>query len=156
MIVTPLPSNTPRGVPALYRRRRRGGGLRQARYLDDRPDFDRAPACHWNPRGDGDRLVAIPDIDEKVTAQLLPRLRKRTVGHESFALAYPDAGRRRRRVQRGGREIMPGRIDLVGKLDGLPVTFLPLGLVQSPLVSVDQQHVFHELASIVAKLAKLA
>ena len=31
----------------------------------------------------------------------------RAVGDEPFARAYPDAGRRRRGVQRGGRQILP-------------------------------------------------
>ena len=60
-----------------------------------RPDFDGTHARHWNPCGDGDRLVEILDVDEHVAAELLARFRKRTVGHEPFAVAHPDAGRRR-------------------------------------------------------------
>src|SRR6266545_5854654 len=127
---------------------------RQSRYLYDRPDFDCAPACHGNPLGDGDRLVEIPGVDQEVAAQLFARLRKRTVGDESFALAYLDAGRPRRRVQWGGSEILPGRIDLVRKLHRLPVTLLPLCLGQGLLIAVNQQHVSHEFASILAKLVQ--
>src|SRR5205823_10748546 len=67
---------------------------RQVRDLDDRPDFDCAPARPRNPRGDGDRLVEIPGIDQEVAAQLFARLRERAVGHQPLALADPDAGRR--------------------------------------------------------------
>src|SRR5205085_11527657 len=103
-----------------------------------------------NPPGDGDRLVEIPGVDQEVAAQLFARLRERAVGDEPLALADADAGRRRRGVQRGGGEKLPGRVELVRQLRRLPVTLLPLGLVQGLLVPVDQQHVAHAFASIPA------
>ena len=32
--------------------------------MNDRPDLDRAATGHWNPRGDGNRLVEIAGIDQ--------------------------------------------------------------------------------------------
>src|SRR5947208_9287904 len=75
---------------------------RQIRYVDDGPDLDRAAAGHGNPRRDGDRLVEIPRIDQEIAPQLLLGLRKRTVGHHPLAVAYPDAGGRGGRLERGG------------------------------------------------------
>src|SRR2546428_3540044 len=126
---------------------------RQAADLHQRPNFDGPQACAWDPSGDVDRLVEILGVDQKVAAQLFARLRERTVGHEPFAFAHPDAGRRRNRMQWGGGEILPGRPDLMHKLRGLLATLLLLGLIRSLLVTVDQQHVFHLVASILAKTA---
>src|SRR5438309_3637335 len=66
---------------------------RQARDLDYRPDLDGTLARHGNPCRNGNSLVEIPGVDEEVAAQLFARLRERTVGHEPFAVAHPDAGR---------------------------------------------------------------
>src|SRR2546426_1592923 len=121
---------------------------RQVRYVNDRPDLDRAATGHGNPRRDGDRLVEIARIDQEIAAQLLLGLRERTVGHYPFALAYPDAGRRGGRVERGGGEILARGAELVRQLRGLAVAPLPLALTQGLLVKVDQQHVPHECASI--------
>src|SRR5438309_6280935 len=126
---------------------------RQAADLHHRPNLDGPEACAWNPSGDVDRLVEIPGVDEEVAAQLFPRLGERTVGHEPFAFAHPDAGRRRNGVQGGGREIPPGRPDLVHQLRGLLATLLLLGLIRGLLVTVDQQHVFHLGASTLAAAA---
>src|SRR2546426_7268652 len=121
---------------------------RQVRYVNDRPDLDRAATGHGNPRRDGDRLVEIARIDQEIAAQLLLGLRERTVGHYPFALAYPDAGRRGGRLERGGGEILARGAELVRQLRGLAVAPLPLALTQGLLVKVDQQHVPHECASI--------
>jgi hypothetical protein len=43
-------------------------------------------------------------------------------------------------------------MELMGELRGFPVAFLPLGLVQGVLVSVNQQHISHAVASILAQL----
>src|SRR3989475_2183875 len=112
---------------------------------NDRPDLDRAATGHRNPRGDGNRLVEIAGIDQEVAAQLLLGLRERTVGHHPFALAYPDAGRRGGRLERGGGEILARGTELVRQLCGLAVTPLPLALTQGLLVEVDEQHISHEL-----------
>src|SRR5437867_5324279 len=121
---------------------------RQIRYVNDRPDLDRAATGNANPRGDGNRLVEIAGTDQKVAAQLLLGLRERTVGHHPFALAYPDAGRRGGRLERGGGEILARGTELVRQLCGLAVTPLPLALTQGLLVEVDQQHVSHQCASV--------
>src|SRR5436309_3785645 len=121
---------------------------RQIRYVNDRPDLDRAATGHGNPRGDGNRLVEIAGIDQEVAAQLLLGLRERTVGHHPFALAHPDAGRRGGRLERGGGEILARGTELVRQLCGLAVTPLPLALTQGLLVEVDQQHVSHQCASV--------
>src|SRR6266568_5021576 len=120
---------------------------RQACDLHYRPDFDGAGACRWNPCGDADRLVEILGVDQEVAAELLARLRERTIGHEPFAVAHPDAGRRRRWVQRVGRQILPARVKVLRELRRLPVTLLALAFAQGLLVTVNQQQVFHVSAS---------
>src|SRR5437867_1828692 len=116
------------------------------RTLPHRPDLDGARAGQWNSCGDGDGFVEILDVDEHVAAELLAGLRERTVGHEALAVAHPDAGRRRRRVQRGTAQILPARRELFRDLQGLPVDLLSLGHaepVPDRLVAAYQQHVFH-------------
>src|ERR1700680_1227711 len=130
------------------------GGRRQARQLDHRADFDGTPASPWNPRGYADGLVEIRGIDQVVSAELLPCFRKRTVGHEPLALAHPNAGRRRRGVQRRGGQKLSARVELVRELDGLLVTLLPPGLVQCLLVKVNQQHVSHPVPPLVNRTAR--
>src|SRR5438552_3913155 len=129
---------------------------RQVRYVNDRPDLDRAATGHGNPHGDGDRLVEIARIDQEVAAQLLLGLRERTVGHYPFALAYPDAGRRGGRLERGGGEVLARGAEFVRQLCGLAVTLLPLGLVQGLLVEVDEQHVSHRRVPLCPASYRLA
>src|SRR5438552_6202132 len=117
------------------------------RYLDDRPDFDGAEACHRNPSRDVDRLIAILGLDQEVPAQLLASFREWTVGHEFLVLTHANADRPRRGVQGGSREIVACRMQVVRELRRLHVTLLPLDIVEGLLVSVDQQHVFHSVAS---------
>src|SRR5262245_14464146 len=115
-----------------------------------RPDFDGAHAGHGPSCGDGDGLVAIRDIDEHVPTELLACFGKRTVGHEPFAVAHPDAGRRRRRVQRGATPILPARRELVRELQLLPVDLLSCGQAQlvPGLAQVNQQQVLHKCPSM--------
>src|SRR4029453_8551170 len=54
----------------------------------------------------------------------------------------------RRWVQWVGAQILPLRMDLLGKLRGLHVAAVPLGLAQRLFVQVNQQHVFHSSTSI--------
>src|ERR1700687_4839374 len=122
--------------------------MRESRYLDTRPDFDGAFAGPRNPGGDAYRLVEILGVNHEEAAELLARLRKRTVGHEPLAITHPDAGCRRDWVQRSRGQILPVRVKILRELSGLHVTLLPLGLVQGVLVKVNQQHVFHLCASI--------
>jgi hypothetical protein len=76
---------------------------------------------------------------------LLARFCKRTVSHEPFAVADPDAGRRRRRLQRGAGQILPARRELLRELQLLRVDLLPSAQAQlvSGLAEVNQQQVFH-------------
>jgi hypothetical protein len=97
-----------------------------------RPDFDGAHARHGPSCSNGDGLVATRDIDEHVATELLVCFGKRTVGHEPFAVAHPDDGRRRRRVQRGATPILPARRELVRELQLLPVDLLACGQAQLP------------------------
>src|SRR6266513_1284226 len=120
----------------------------QAGDLHDRPNLHRPQRGARKPARDVDRLVQIPDVDDEVAAELLARLRERTVGHDPFAVPHPDAGRRRHGVQRGGGEIPPGRSDLMRNLRRLPVALFLLRLVRGLLIAVHQQHVFHLVPSI--------
>src|SRR2546428_12091428 len=99
---------------------------RQVRYVDDRPDLDRAATGHGNPGGDGDRLVEIARIDQEVAAEPLLRLRERTVSHHPFTLAYPDAGRGGGGLARGGGKLLARRTALLRQLRRLAVPLLPL------------------------------
>src|SRR5207249_11757549 len=93
------------------------------------------------------RLLAIAGLDQEVPAQLLASLREWPVGHESLALTHANADGPRRGVQRGSSEILACRMQVVRELRRLHITLLPLDIVEGLLVSVDQQHVFHEVAS---------
>src|SRR5262245_27014099 len=124
------------------------GFLRKSRDLHHRTDFDRAQARARDLFRDAYRLVEVLGVDQEIAAEMLARLGERAVGHEPFAFAHPDAGRRRSRMQRGGGQIMPTRIELMGELRGLRVTMLPLSLAYGLLVKVDQQHISHLSSSI--------
>jgi hypothetical protein len=122
---------------------------RQARYLHNRPDFDRTCARPWNPSGYAERVVEILRIDQEVPAELLASLRKRAIRYEALAVTHLNAGRRRGRMQRSGGQVLPFRVEVSRELRGFLVTLLSLGLVQKFLVKVNQQHVFHVCSSIV-------
>src|SRR5207244_5488580 len=107
----------------------------------------RAPAVHWTPSRERGRLADVLGLDQEVPAQLLPSLRKWAVGHEPLALTHANAHRARCGVQRGRSEILARRMQVVRELRRLHVTLLPLDIVEGLLVSVNQQHVFHEVAS---------
>src|SRR5436309_1008548 len=116
------------------------------RALPHGPDFDGARTGQRNSCGDRNGFVEILDVDEHVAAELLAGLRERTVGHEPLAVAHPDAGRRRRRVQRRAAQILPARRQLLRELHALPIDLLSLGHaepVPGLLVAANQQHVFH-------------
>src|SRR5918994_1310791 len=100
--------------------------LWQARDFHHRPNLDRAPAHSRDAGGDIDRLVEIWSIDQVVAAELLARLRERTVGYQPFAVPHPDAGCRRAQVEWGGAQIPTAVIEVSGKLRGLAVALLPL------------------------------
>src|SRR4030095_1379284 len=103
---------------------------RPARVFHQRSDFDRADTNPWDSRGDTDRLVEILRLNEKISAELFARLREPTVRDEPFAVAAPDAGCRRRWVQRGSVEILPARVELVRELYRLGAHPLLLGLAE--------------------------
>src|SRR5262245_52546669 len=90
-------------------------------------DFDSPHTRHGTSCGDGECLIKRCDVDEQVATELLARFRKRTVGHELFAVAHLDPGCRRRRVQGGTGEILPARRQLVCKLQLLLVDLLSCG-----------------------------
>src|SRR5262245_10177964 len=81
--------------------------------LPHRPDFYRSDARVRNPSSDADRLVEILGMDQKVAGDLLARLHERTVGHETFAVADPHDGRRRRLLQGRSAQIFPVGVKLV-------------------------------------------
>src|SRR6267378_2627059 len=68
-----------------------------------------------------------------------------TVDYESLALTHANAHCARRGVQRGGSEILACRMQVVRELRRLQVTLLPLDIVENLLISVNQQHIFHEV-----------
>src|SRR5437016_7941731 len=141
----PPPARSGRPVPSWHSLERAAPTLFR-RALPHGPDFDGARTGQRNSCGDGDGFVEILDVDEHVAAELLAGLRERTVGHEPFAVAHPDAGRRRRRVQRRAAQILPARRQLLRELHALPIDLLPLGHaepVPGLLVAANQQHVFH-------------
>src|SRR5215204_1512682 len=127
--------------------------LRQAGDLHHRPNLDRAPAHPRDASGDLDRLVEICGVDQVVTSELFARLGKRTVGYQPLAVAYADAGRRRRQVKWGGAEILPAGIEVSRDARGLHVALLSLVCVERLLVTVDQQHVFHRDVSLIIRFA---
>ena len=55
---------------------------RQARNLNQRPDFDRANARSGNSAGDVDRIAEILRFNEKIIGELLVRFDKRTIRNE--------------------------------------------------------------------------
>src|SRR5262249_18362357 len=82
-----------RGI-LFFRHRQPGpGDLRQPGQLDHRPDFNRTPPRSRDPRGNVHRFVEILRLNQVVPAELLPRFRERTVGHQTFPVSHPDAGR---------------------------------------------------------------
>src|SRR5229473_8193375 len=90
--------------------------LRQSENLNHRTDFDGAHACPWNPCGNADRHVEVLGIDHEIAAELFARLRERTIGYEPLAVAHPDTGRRRGRLQRGGGQKLAVRLEVVCQL----------------------------------------
>src|SRR5688500_15229985 len=89
-----------------------GSSLRQACDLDQRPDLDGSNARAGNSRGDADRFVAILGMDQEIARDLLPRLDERPVGHDGFAIAHSNDGRRRRRLQRRRARILLFSVEL--------------------------------------------
>ena len=67
---------------------------RQARDLPYWAHLDGADAHPGNPSDDADRLVEILGVDEELATQLFAGPREGTVGHEPFAGAHRDTGRR--------------------------------------------------------------
>src|SRR5262249_3038124 len=112
--------------------------------------FDRPGAGQGDASGDGNSLVDVLRVDEEVAAQLLPRFRKGPVGHERLAIADADAGRRRRELKRRGSQVLACGVELVREVGGFTITLLALRLTEGVLVSVDQQHVFHDVSPVMS------
>ena len=98
-----MPSDGPSGKPGISIT----GGFRRAR----------APGIRAAMPIASSRVLG---VDQEVAAELFARLRERAVGHQPFAVAHPDAGRRRRRVQRGGGQILAARLELLRELRRTP------------------------------------
>ena len=122
---------------------------RQVRDLQHRPYLDRAQPRDGDPRRDADGHVEVLRLDQVVAAQLLAGLGERAVGHQPFPAAHPQAGGRRRRVQRRGSQVVAARAELPRQPRRIPVALLPLGLAHGLLVEVHQQHVFQGSGSAV-------
>src|SRR4029453_1076829 len=123
---------------------------RQADDLPHRPDFHGSDARPGNPSRDADRLVKILGIDQKVAGDLLARLYERTIGHETFTVADPHDGRRRRLMQGRSAQIFPVGVELVRELYRFLKHLLTLGLAELAeglFVMVNQQHIFHKAIS---------
>src|SRR6266849_8730674 len=120
---------------------------RQARDFNHWPDLDSPLAGHGNLGGNADRLVEILGVDEEIAAQLLARLRERTIGHKPLSLPHPNAGRHGCGTQRVGSQVLPVRVKVMRKLRRFSVTVLSLRVSQPIFVTIDQQHVFHMDAS---------
>src|SRR5262249_60427903 len=103
--MTILPLTDASTAPSLLRRTGGSAIDRQTGDLHDRTDFDRPGAGQGDTGRDGNRLVHVLGLDEEVAAQLLPGLRKGTVGHERLAVADADAGSGGGRWQRRGRPV---------------------------------------------------
>ena len=106
------------------------GGLRRLRRraLSHRPDLDGAGASQGHAGRDGDGLVEILDVDQHVAAELLAGLRERTVGHEGFAVAHADAGRRPTTGAGGSRPGTGRAPSAPRRAQGVGIDLLPLGL----------------------------
>src|SRR5712692_8738327 len=98
----------------------------QIRNFYYRADFDGAFARAGNAAGNVDGFIEVFGVDQVITAQLLARLRERTVGHEPFAVTDLHAGSGRDRLQRTGGQKLAVRLELVRELGRLPVTLFPL------------------------------
>src|SRR5206468_11571653 len=83
--------------------------------LSDRTDLYGTDARQGAAGREGDGVVEILDVDEHIPAQMLARLRERTIGQEPFAVAHPDAGCRGRRVQRVAAQVLRSEERRVGK-----------------------------------------
>src|SRR5437879_5262581 len=121
---------------------------RLRRVLHDGPHFNGAQgrARGWNAFRDGDGCVQILCLDQVVAPELFASFRKRPVSHESFPIAYPDAGCRRCRVQLSTGHVLTAGFDLFVELHVSIHCLLPFGLAElgpALLVVVNEQHVFH-------------
>src|SRR6266851_10169850 len=104
------------------------GGLRGP--LHEWAHLNGAGAHGGNPCGDGDGFVEIFGLDEVIAAELLARLGEWTVGHQPFAVAYPDTRGCRRRFQLRTGQPLSGRLDLLGEFHEFPHETLPLSLAE--------------------------
>src|SRR5262249_12634193 len=92
---------------------------RQTLQLKDGPNFDRPLLGAGNASRDFDRFIEVGRIDQEKAAELLARLRERTVGHLASSFTDANAGRGRHRVQGGSAQILPPLVKFVRQLDGL-------------------------------------
>src|SRR5450432_3053337 len=112
----------------------------------DRPDLDRARLGAGNARGHGERGIEIPGFDQVVATELLARLRERTIGRQSLAVANPHGGRGRCRLQRVAGLEIAALDDGLGEHTIFFRQFLAGRRVHFGVVSfvlIDQQQILH-------------
>ena len=109
----PSGNKTAEPQKAIARPERADLQVRESGDFRNRPDFDCSDARSRNPGSDFKSLVEIMGIDQKVTADLFPCLRERSVRHEPFSVANLNAGALRRWMQRCRAEVLPARIESV-------------------------------------------
>src|SRR5690242_1311765 len=112
----------------------------------DRPHFDRAGSCAWNPDGNRQRRVEILRFDQIVAAELLAAFGKRPGGRQRLAVTHP-----RRRRGRDRTKPVAG-LEIAGLDDRLRERDILLGVLLQDrrvelrvfgLVLVDHQQVLH-------------
>src|SRR5882762_9617521 len=117
---------------------RRSIRLRQYK-IAHRAHFDAADSCRRNTRGQLKRLVEIVRIDQVEARQLFLGLGKRSIGGRHLAVAYAHGGRGVHRMQRFGRDDLPGLAQ--GFAEGM--TLAVGDVAQRAFFHVNEAKVFH-------------
>jgi hypothetical protein len=117
----------------------------------DRPDLDAPQARQRHPRGQPDRLVEVPGLEDGESAQVFPSRGARTVGDRDLAAA-DSAGRDRVfgvEGVRGDDVAAPAEFIVVSeaRLDEGRM-LVPCQGVERPLVAVDQAQVSHRVLHV--------
>src|SRR5712671_3829727 len=119
---------------------------RQSLDLPHRPDFNSSDPRSGNPAGDVDGFIEILGVDQKIAANLLPRLREWTVDYVPFPVANLHTGRRRCWLKRRSVQISSLLVKLIRELNRLLQQWPSLLLVYGLFV-VNQQDLFHQCTS---------
>jgi len=97
-------------------------------FLDDRPDFDGAEACHWNPTRRCRSLVAIAGLDQEVPPSC-SRVYREWPSSTSLLLSRTRTLDGRRRGCKGQPRVRPAECQSCASSGRLLVTLLPLDIV---------------------------